>query len=79
MPEELSISTGLAKERLSPMLQAAGLPDLQVQLVAATATALTLAVAACRTILQHNFSETFDHHHVSSLLGLNLSWRLFRS
>ena len=79
MPEELSISTGLAKERLSPMLQAAGLPDLQVQLVAATGTALAPAEAACRTILQDNFSEKFDHHHVSSLLGLHLNWRLFRS
>ena len=46
MPEALSISTGLAKERLGPMLQAAGLPDLEVQ-SAAPITAWPLVSATC--------------------------------
>lgn len=31
MPEELSISTTLAKEKLAPILRAAGLPSLDVR------------------------------------------------
>ena len=50
VPEELSISTSLAKERLHPLLQAAGLPDLEVHL-SLMSTALPPAIAFYATQL----------------------------
>lgn len=62
VPEELSITTSLAKERLHPLFQAAGLPDLQVHLPSASIALLLQLHSMAYNCARVNCAENRTPH-----------------